>query len=264
MSTRFRWTMAAHLACALTAAPAAAEDARQIFDTAMQRYEQRVASIDSLSIVQEVMGVESTIRLEKQIVDNRPVLVPGSVGKAGDVGSMYRHFEHMAKNGTVKGTEQVDGHPCWVVHVEDIGELDLSAEGSDDFEARDGMLYVDKKDYIVRRMQMNGEATRQGVKEPVSMEMHLRDYREVQGWLHPFETEVSFGGADGGDTPEMAEMRKALAQMKEELAKMPADQREMVEQMMKKRMPQLEEMSEGGKMTIKVSVKEIRVNEPAP
>ena len=135
MMNRFRTTTAL-IACILVAAaavPLTAADAREIFETAMGRYEERLASIESVTIVQEVMGMKSTARLEKVMIEDRPVLVPrGGAGRGGDLGSMYRHFDHMAKNATVTGTEEVDGHPCWVVNVTELGGTQMASEGAGD------------------------------------------------------------------------------------------------------------------------------------
>lgn len=261
MSNRFHPVLTACALVAATVAPVSAETPQEIFESALARYEKRVASIETLTIVQDVMGMESTTRLRKEMVDGRPELVSDGDGRAGDLGSMYRNFGSLAENATLEGSEEIDGNACWAVHVTELGEMSVPAEGSDDFEAKDGTFYVDKKQLVVRRVLMNGVATSDGEGAPVTMTLNMKDYREVDGWLHPFRTEVSVAGVGGAETAEMAEMREGMAKMKEELAKMPADQRQMMEQMMKERMPDLEKMVESGNLQITVTVKEVRVNE---
>jgi hypothetical protein len=258
------------IACLLTlgllvapSAPVRAESAQDILDQARQRYEKRLASVETVTIVQEVMGMESTARMEKKMVDGHPTLVPAGSGPAGDTSSLYGEFDELAKTATVKGTEKVDGRACWVIHSTDLQKTHLSSEGAEDFEASDGTFYVDKDDFVMRRLVMNGTATRNGTKTPVTMQMSFADFREVDGWLHPFRTEMSLSGQGGEEAPEAAEMREGLAKMKEEMAKMPPEQRQMVEQMMQGKMEQLEKMAESGKMAVTVTVKEIRVNEAA-
>jgi len=269
MPNRMRPTavaLAALSACVFIAAsamPVAAEDARKLLETAMKRYEARVASIESVTIVQEVMGVESSTRLRKVMIEDRPTLVSGSAGRGGDLGSMYKHFDHMAQNATLEGSETVDGHPCWIIQMKDLGGMHVGAEGAGDFESKDGTMYLDKDALVMRRMLMNGMAMRNGVKQPLSIEVHAQDYREIDGWLHPFLTEVNVSGAGGGMAPEMTEMRKAMAQMQEELEKLPPEQRKQMEQMMKGRIPQFEEGSDGDALKVTVKVKELRVNEAA-
>jgi hypothetical protein len=195
------------------------------------------------------------------MVDGHPALVPAGTGPAGDTSSLYRQFDEVAKTATVKGTEKVDGSACWAIHATDLQKTQMASEGGQDFEARDGTFYVDKKDFVLRRLVMNGTAKRDGTKTPVTMEMSFADYREVDGWLHPFRTEVSLGGQGGQETPEAAELREGMAKMKEQLAQMPEAQRQMVEQMMQGQMAQLEKMADSGKMALTVTVKEIRVND---
>lgn len=245
-----------------SATPVSAESAQEIFKAAGERYEKQLSSIESITIVQDVMGMEVTTRLVKEMVDDRPVLVPSNVGRSGDFNEMYRHFDEMAKHASVKGSEDVDGHSCWVVHVEEIEGVRFDEKSAGKFETSDGTMYFDKKEYVMRRMVVNGEAMRDGEKKPVSMEMSLMDYREVDGWMHPFKTEMRLTGEGGVSSADMAEMKKAMEQMEEQLKQMPAEQREMVEKMMKSKMPQMTEGADGG-LTVTVTVKELRVNEPA-
>ncbi|GJM43993.1 MAG: hypothetical protein DHS20C21_08350 [Gemmatimonadota bacterium] len=247
---------------AITAVPAFAENPESIFKKVTEHYERRLASIESVTIVQDVLGMETTTHLRKEVVDGHPALVAAGPGQGSDFHSMYRSLNEMAKSSTLKGSQDVDGHACWVVHVKDLGGLDMGAEGSEDFEASDGELCIDKKSFVLRRMQMNGETNADGVKSPITMEMQLTDYREVDGWLHPFRTQMSLGEPEGKASPQMAEMREAMEKMKAEMAQMPEDQRRMMEQMMKSKMPDFEKMTEGGKMTMTIQVKELKVNQP--
>ena len=260
--TRVAILAAGSLILAVAATPVAAEDARQILEKMMERHEQRMVSVESVTIVQEVMGIESTTRLEKRLVDGKPTLMRAE-GNVRDFGGLYTSLEAMAQSATLEGTETVDGVPCWVIEVEDLGGMNLGAEGTNDFESKDGTLYIDKKDLVPRRMEMNGVTRRNGPEQAVSLEMSLQDYRDVDGWLHPFLYELRITGEGGAVPAEIAEVRKAMAQMKEELAKMPAEQRQMMEQMMRNRMPDFEQAVDGDAFKVTVTVKEIRVNEPA-
>lgn len=265
MSKRFR-PSASLLALGLLlvpAVPALAESAQEILDQARQRYEKRLASVETVTIVQEVMGQESTARLRKEMADGHPVLVADGGGPAGDTASLYDQFGDIAKTATVEGAEKIDGHPCWAIHSTNLENTHLSGDVADDFEASDGIFSIDKEDFVLRRLTVNGTATRDGVKTPVTMEMSFSDFRDVDGWLHPFRTEMSLGGQDGEEAPEVAEMREGLAKMKEELARMPPEQRQMVEKMMQGQMAQLESMADSGKMAVTITVKEVRVNEAA-
>jgi hypothetical protein len=55
--------------------PVGGQSAEEIIGTALERYAQRVKRIASFSMVQEVMGTESTIHMEKKVVDGFPTFV---------------------------------------------------------------------------------------------------------------------------------------------------------------------------------------------
>ena len=59
-------------------------------------------------------------------------------------------------------------------------------------------------------------------------------------------------------------MQKQMAEMKKQLAKVPPQQRAMVEQMMKSRMPQLEAMTGMNSEPVETIVTEVRVNQGPP
>lgn len=245
------------------AAPVRAETAQGILQAARERQEKRLASIETLTIVQDFMGTETTTRLKKEMVDGHPVLVASGSGLAGDVTTLYGQFEELGQSATVKGTEDVDGNKCWVIHSTDLAKTHMSAEGTEDFQASDGTFYIDRNEMVMRRLVMNGTAKQDGAETPVRMEMNFSDFREVEGWIQPYRIEMSLGGQGGEEAPQMAEMRAQMAKMKEELAKMPPEQRQMVEKMMKGQMATLEQTAESGKLSVTVTVKEVRVNEAA-
>ncbi|MEZ5064967.1 MAG: hypothetical protein R3B81_09535 [bacterium] len=261
MSRRLRSLAALAGLALLHATPALAADAQKIFEKALAEYEGRLASIQNVTIVQETMGMETTTRLEKKMVDGHPVLVAADGPEGVNPGSFYTKLQQFAERAKLRGSEKVDGNACHVLTIDHLEDVSFDAEGSEDFEPGSGTFYVDEKDYVLRRVEMTGTAKMNGNARPVTMDMHLQDYRNVKGWLQPFQTTMKLAGEGGQDSPEIAQMKEAMAQMKEELAKMPPEQREMMEKMMASRMPNLEQMAEGDGLTVTVTVKEVRVNE---
>jgi hypothetical protein len=248
------------------AVPATAQSAKDVLETAMERHEQRLAGIDNITVVQEVMGFEMTSYFEKQMVDGHPTLMMKDTGDGSmeDVGIDYAAFKDIADHATLTGIETVDGQSCYALRVDDLSTLDWNpsvGENDSDFTAKTGTFYIDRDEYLLRKMEIEGEAQRDGRVVPVNMQMLVTDYREVDGWIHPFVTEMTVSGFAGGLSEEdKEEAREALEEMREQMKDMSASERAMMEKMMAGQIERLEEMLESGEMNVTVQVKELRVN----
>ncbi len=232
-----------------------------------------MAGIENYTLVQEVMGFESSIYFEKEEVDGHVTFVPRSqlgseAGQQGP-GDPYRAFLEAAEHASNEGTESADGEDCYVVkldNLEDAGFMGpVESGGTGGFEAREATFWVDTDDYLVRKMTIQGTATMQGAPSEASFTAHMRDYREVEGLMHPFETQVTNEGfGPQMSEEEVAEMRRSLEEMQAQMENMPEAQRRMMEGMMGGQMEQMEEMLASGGMDFTVQVKEIRVNQGPP
>lgn len=253
------------------AAPLAGQSAEGILETALQRYEERMSGVDNYTVVQEVMGTEVTNYFEKRMKDGRPVFVETDSWGAGEeqeIGEFYNMFMTVADRAETEGTETVDGERCHVIVVDDFSGVDLypgSDAESEDFQPRLARFYLDEDEYVIRQMYVEGEMERDGAMHPVEMEILFQDYREVEGMLHPFQTQMTMSGMNDAMSPEeREEARRSLEQMKQEMAEMSESQRKMVESMMGDRLKQLEEMVNSGTIEITMQVKELKVNAGPP
>jgi len=97
------------------------------------------------------------------------------------------------------------------------------------------------------------------------MEMSLEDYREAEGYLHPFVTRTVMEGMMEAADLDEAEIRAQLDQMRAQLENIPQAQRAMVEGMLGAQIERLEKMLEGdGAMEMTITVKDIKVNQGPP
>lgn len=253
----------------LAAAPAAvqAQSAKDVLETALERYEQRMEGVDNYTIVQQVMGFESTTYMERVERDGHTIFVPrsqmGSDAAKRVPQSPYTSIGKLAERARLEGTREVDGESCHVVVADDLEGTELAEsfgqEGS--FQPKSITFLVDTDDYLVRQMHLEGTSTAQGEPQDVTFDAHMRDYRDVQGVVHPFRMDVSVEGMSGGmSEQDRQQMKQAMEQMKN----MPEQQRQMMEQMMGDQLEQMEQMLATGAMDFSVEVKEIRVNEGPP
>ncbi len=177
----------------------------------------------------------------------------------------------------VTGSEEIDGNDTWVLEVVDLAGLDLP--DAKEFDPTGITLHMDKALYVVRRAVVAGDLKIDGKTTPISMETRLEDYREVDGFLYPFRTVSLIRGMQATvsdkNRAELAQLTPFLEQqmkgMEQQLAQIPPEQRAMIEQLMRQRMPQvqqslkqLEAMAAPEPTEITVEVIELRVNQGRP
>lgn len=260
------FTIGAALVC--TAAPLTAQSAEEILRTSLERHEERMEGIDRYTVVQEAMGFETVLTFERAEIDGHTVFVPeGQDATANQqAAGFYDLYPKMVERAEVRGREIVDGEECWIVGVDDLEGMDfgegMAMGGDGDFVPRTMTMYIDGDNYLPRRVAMEGDITSDGETRPMTADIHLADYRDVEGMLHPFETRiVATGIAPGMSEEDMEKSQESLAQMETQLAEMDASQRAMVERMMGPQIKKLREMLESGQFEITVTTKEVRVNE---
>jgi len=246
---------------------ATAQSAKEILMTSLEKYEQRMEGIENYTTVQETMGFETELTFLRTEVEGRTVFVPkGQEEASGGISNFYRMYPKIAERAELEGGQSVNGEQCHVVAIKDFSGLDLDEEmaigGQGSFVPKSGLLFVDTDDHLIRKMEMEGEITRDGQTSPMTAVTVLSDYRDVEGMLHPYLMQITATGLAAGMSEEEAEeARKNLAEMEEKLEEMDASQRAMVERMMGGQMDNLRKMLESGQFEITVVTKEVRVNE---
>jgi hypothetical protein len=263
-------------ATAAPAAPAAAQSAQDVLNTAMERFEQRVSNIDDYTVVQNAMGSEVVLYYEKQIVEGKPVFTARtisagdmSMGDMGNTADMFSEMSTVAEHATYLGREDVDGHSTHAIRIEEAGMSSWTASmaqgAGDDFSPKTMTMFIDAGEYVPRRMVLVGESTQDGQTQTMTATVDFTDYREVEGFLHPFSTTFSIEGMPPGMSEEdIEEARQQLAEFEKQMADMPESQRAMVERMMGDRMKSIREMLESGGTSFSVETKEVRVNTGPP
>lgn len=254
-------------ALALMPAPAAAQSGEELLQTAMERYESRAEGIDSYTVVQETMGSTSTLRFVKQTVDGHPVFLPeGSVGAAEM--NPWARFPELAQRAEVEGSETVNGVETTVLGISDLeglgfGEAMAESEAVSGFTPKEMTLYIDTDDYLLRRMKLTGTGQTGSGTSDMTLVADLLDYREVEGFSHPFRMEMSITGLSTGmSQEEMEEARQQMEEYQARLEAMPEQQRAMMEKMVGPQMEKLRKMLQSGSMDFAVTVKSLEVNTP--
>jgi len=237
--------------------------------------------VENLTVVQEVMGMEMTMYMEKRDVEGTPVLIPVSMGMGGTINPVPQDMaqadwsnpfqEEWIDRTRLVGTEDLSGHQVHVFVMDDFSGLTLpgmpaGAEQDQDFSPTSFRYSLDADGLFMRKMEMEGEVLKaDGSRSTMKMSMTMDDYREVDGYLHPFVTHTSTQGVVEAADLDREEIQAQLDEMRAQLANMPEAQRAMVEQMMSAQIERLEGMlgSEGA-MEMTITVTELKVNAGPP
>jgi len=249
-----------------------AQDAAGILQTALEKYEERVAEIDDYTVTYAIMGREVSSHLRKEVVDGHPVFV--AVDEDEDASAQrdwdpYRVFPQLSARAEIVGRETIDGVQAHGLRVDDFEGLDIGmpTDVQGEFEPRTLTLWIDTGEHLLRRMDLEGVLVANGEERPLEMSARMLDYRTVEGMPHPFRTAIEIKGmmGSGSASDEQAvEAGEQLAELERRMAEMPASQREMMEKMMGTQLEQLRKMVQSGNFEIELIVTDLKVNTGPP
>lgn len=262
--------------CALVAPAVAGQSVSDVVDGMYASYERQAEGVDNYTLVQRAMGVDIVNYFEKETVDGKPVFKLQSSGMQGfsfgmgdenvGQGDIFVLGPKLVEHGTYGGTQQIDGRTVHVISVDDVQALGISAPGGAqdmEFEPHSARFFIDDEMMVPRRMEFVGDAETDSGPHEVTMQMNLLDYQNDDGLLIPHRAVMEITGLGAMVDPEM---RQKFEEMQQQLAALPADQRERMEQMLGPQLEQMRKMmsGEGDNMTVEVTVTDVRVNEGPP
>jgi len=264
------------LAAVVIPAALSGQDAADLMRRALDAQVERLAGIENVTIVQDVMGMETTMYMEKREVDGIPILFPVSVTVAGMTNSIPPEMaeadwanpfqEEWVDRTRLVGEEEVEGHPTYILSIEDFSGLEIptvpgASESAGDLHPTSVRFWMDKDNYVTRRVTMDLEGTAaDGSPKQAHMELSLEDYRSVDGYLHPFVTRSRAEGVMEASDMDPDEVRAQLQQLRAQLDNMPDAQRAMMEGMLGSQIERMEAMLEEGAMEVTITVKDVKVN----
>ena len=263
---------------------AGAQTPESILESVREKQLERWEGVQSYAVTRSISGMESTTvyqRSEVQTEDGpRTSFVPvtASMRSGGNAdsnkipGGIFgndanatmdeaRAMEDFIANAELVGTETVDGREAFHLRVADAAALD--SPGADNFRMDVADVWVDADEYVPLKLSMTGAMLEGGQERPVSIERIQTDYREVAGsnLYESFRQTMTMSGAmSDADRADMERAKQELDKFEKEMAGMPAQQRQMVEQMMGPRIEMMRQMIQDSGITIDVIVSAIEVN----
>jgi hypothetical protein len=249
-----------------------AQSVEDIVERMYDAYERQAERVDNYTIVQSMMGFETTSYFEKQIVDGRPVfrLLQSDAGGMsfglGDedagVGDIFLWGDQLVEHGRYAGREQMGQFTVHVLALDDLSQLEFAQPTTPqdmEFEPKTAAIYVDDQLLVPRRMEYTGDAVTDSGPHEVTVTVDMENYLPIEGLLVPYRTVVRIAGLGAAMDPEM---RAQLEEMERQLAALPADQRAMMERMLGGQLEQLRQMMAGGgdALTMEITVLDVAIN----
>lgn len=242
---------------ALGATGASAQSVSDIVEQMYDSYERQAAGVDNYTLVQSVMGFESSTYFEKEMVDGHAVFRMRSGSAQGanfnfglgsddtGMGDVYAIGPELIEHARYAGREQIGGTSVHVLAIDDLSQIPLGAQSTPDdmeFEAKNGRIFVDAELMVPRRMEFVGDATTPDGVHEVTVTVDLQDIRDVEGLLIPYRTAMQISGLQAMMDPEM---QAQLREMEQQLNSLPPDQRQMMERMLGAQLEQLRQLAAG-------------------
>jgi hypothetical protein len=257
---------------ALASTHLAAQSVADIVDRMYDSYERQAEGVDNYTLVQSVMGTETTSYFEKEVVEGRPVFMlrDSDVGgfsfglgsEDAGVGDLFLWGDELVEHGRYAGREQIGSSAVHVLAVDDMSQLEIAQPSTPDemeFEPKTARIFVDDALMVPRRIEFVGDALTDTGPHEVTVRVDLENYLPIESLLIPYRTVVHIEGLGAAMDPEM---RAQLEEMERQLAALPPDQRETMERMLGPQMEQVRQMMAGGgdAMTIEVTVVDVVIN----
>ncbi len=239
---------------------------QDVFERAVEQYEQRLERVESYTVTQDFMGFRSTVLWERQQSDGRPVFVPRRsqttvrpgtlVGEgAGHLGTSswedpFRHFLEWGRSATLEGRDVIGGVGVLVVRVDDFQGAEFGitpgtfAEGH--FRPATGRFYLDPDRYLLRRIDAEGSLSYGGSARDVRIIADFTDYRTESGVLHPFTIRIDARGVQSARSDsEQRQAQLELDELNAQLDELPEQQRSSLEDLLRVQIDRLREITEG-------------------
>ena len=253
-----------------------AQSAADILDRMIQEYSNSISGIETMMVITKMEGFletdepDTTYYRKVQMEDGSYTMQ--EVGSAretpsADYYNFKANYDAIVNNASYEGTESIDGRNAHVLLIEDISALYNDAvagveQADESAEAQRGRLYIDASDYVLLRMsfEMQFEEEFSG-----SIDMNMKDYRDVDGMKYPFLIEMVYDGiSDQFSAEELAEAQKGLREAREQIDNASGMQRRILERTLRGTIERLETMLEEGGMSMRMVTQAVETNVSIP
>lgn len=182
-------------------------------------------------------------------------------GAAENEAALAKSMALFRKRAKIVGKESIGKRRAIHVRASDLN-LTEETEG-EEITIHSVSLWVDAEKHVPLKLRMEGVMKQEEKARDIFIERLDQDYRTVPGskLYMPYRSMVRMHGVLGADQQQqMEDARKQLAELDEQLAAMPPEQRAQVERMAGSQITMLRKMVNSGEMDVVTQVRAIRVN----
>ena len=250
-----------------------AQTPSQLADEISDRNMQRLANVESLIITVEPDGggliPPNTTRYVKMTENGRTWLAPEDDDFDSNTGLLSGIFDDqlpkLVRGASSVSSEQLDGYSVYKIFIDDPDLLNEMMEDDMEFSEGDAdvkniTLWIDRVELIARKLRF--EQLDEAGNE-MSVEILMQEYQNHSGLPIAHMIHFNIEGLESQFTEEdIAEARKVMSELEQQLSQMPDAQRRMIEQKMKPQLERFEAMLESGelgKMVLRVT--DVKVNQ---
>jgi hypothetical protein len=159
------------------------------------------------------------------------------------------------------GTEEVDGHKSFHLRASAVDRIQEA--GDREYKMDTVSMWIDTAQYVPLRMRIDGVLTSGSETQTMNIETSQTDYRRVPDseMYESFRQVVTIAGAmDAAQQAEITEAQAKMAEFEQQMASMPASQRQMMEKMMGPQLEMMRKMVTGNGFQLETVTDSIVVN----
>ena len=241
----------------------------ELADRIHESQQNQLRGIQNITIIQEmpfVGDVESYY--EKVEEDGRFILrsMEGDDDEFFLLSSMDQDFRRVIMGASSITNDSFDGIQLYKVFIDDkellesldTDNFDLDPDEDMMGEIKSATFWVDRSNYNVHRTEVVQVANG----NEMTINIHLKDYRQHSGLYIPHIMEMSIDGMENMfSDEEVAEARAAMRELEAQLEQMPEAQRDMIMQQFSSQIEQLEAVLAGESTSMEIKVIDVIINQ---
>jgi hypothetical protein len=212
--------------------------------------------LEAYAAASEMTGEASATEIENGL--DQAGLPRGLLG-----GTDSDHSAEFANTAALVGTESIYGRSAFHLRASELNQLQ-EADGRE-YKMDAISMWIDSTEYVPLRMLVDGVLTSGSETQPMKLETIQSDYRPIPDskMYESFKRVMKISGMmDAAQEAELKEAQAQLVEFEQQMASMPASQRQMMEKMMGPQLEMMRNMAVGGGFQTEVVTSSIVVNPP--
>ena len=169
-------------------------------------------------------------------------------------------MEEFWNSAKLVGTETIDGRKAY--HLQSKGAGQVRSGKDAEFTPKVANLWIDTKEYVTLKFNVEGTMKADGKTRPMSIEMESSNFKKVSSLYEPFKQVMRMGGMlDAKQKKEMENAKKQMAEFEKQMKDMPKAQRDMMMRMMGPQIETMKKMVSGDGIEMETIIHQIKIGD---